>query len=108
MTKLAHRHSRLGGLHRANKLSAKRAVMETVAKKISTNGCDGLPESMTRMTASSENQKEAATMTAEILNVKTKTRIGFCNGCTNYVWSWKIGSDYQGKEVLRSAYLRSE
>lgn len=77
MTKLAHRHSRLGGLHRANNLSAKKAVVETAAKKISTNGCDGLPESMTCMTASSENQKEAATMTAEVLNVKQRQQLVF-------------------------------
>ncbi len=47
--------------------------------KFSANGCDGLPESMTRMTASGENRKEAATTRMEVLNAKTKTRIGFWN-----------------------------
>lgn len=79
LTKLAHRPST-----RPTTLPGNKIVTETAAKKISTNGCDGLPESMTRMTASGENLKKGAYTRMEVLNAKTKTRTDFWNVRTTY------------------------
>ena len=56
-------------------------VTETATEVINTTGCDGLLESSqdTHMSVSGESRKETNDRKMEVLNTKTKTRIGFWN-----------------------------
>ena len=61
-------------------------ITETATEKSTTTVCDGPPESLqeARVYGGGESRKEATDRKMEVLNAKSKTRIGFWNLWTMY------------------------
>ena len=78
--------------------------METATEEINTTGCDRLLESSqdTHMNVNGESRKETNDRKMEVLNTKTKTRIGFWNVRTMY----ETGKLAQVKAEMRRYNLR--